>query len=220
MELPVVHNKSPDRVRTAYRLTQWFVIALFKLLFGLRIEGRANVPNTGSFILASNHSSWFDPPLIGASCPREIFYAAKRELFVTPVLGRMVRFYNSIPIRRSGFDRVAIIKLGELLDTGHGIIIFAEGTRYKDDKLHPPKLGVGMLAAKHDVVIVPVHVSNSAFLGKQLLKRGLRVRFGESIKVEIPPDWRQNRKDTYRDISNTVMQRIARTGSVEPPELV
>ncbi len=111
------------KVRKVYRFAQYLVFAFFKILFGLRIEGSENVPTSGPFILGSNHSSWFDPPIIGCCCPREISYAAKKELFEIFLLGPIIRFYNAIPVSRSGFDRTALVKLGETLDSGTFVIV-------------------------------------------------------------------------------------------------
>ncbi len=219
MALPVDPERNPNRTRPAYWCIQLFVRCIFRVCFGLKLEGRSNVPRTGGFILASNHQSWFDPPIVGSSCPREIFFAAKQELFKTPVLRHIVKFLNSIPIRRSGFDRDALTKLGAMLDGGFGIIIFPEGTRFLDGKLHPPKFGVGMLAAKHQLPIVPVHVSGSNNLRNQLIGRKLRVRFGIPIEPsEFPNEQVEKRKEHYIKISNLVMQRIALLGGVDPPD--
>ena len=221
MAHPIEPKRNPDRVRPAYWCVQFFVRFIFRVCFGLRLEGRRNVPRTGPFILASNHQSWFDPPIVGASCPREIFFAAKQELFKPPVLRHIVKFLNSIPIKRSGFDRDALVKLGQTLENGFGIIIFPEGTRFLDGKLHPPKLGVGMLASKYHVPIIPVHVTGSCNLRNQLIGRKLRVQFGKPIEPsEFPIEEGSKRKDRYIGISNLVMQRIAQIGGVDPPEAV
>jgi 1-acyl-sn-glycerol-3-phosphate acyltransferase len=172
----------------------------------------------GPFILASNHQSWFDPPLAGSSCPREIYYAAKIELFRMPILGFLVKYYNSIPVRRSGFDRELLERLDQLLTSGASIIIFPEGTRHLDGRLHPPKLGIGMIAYKHpDVPIVPVHIKGSANIRRQLIRHKLRLKFGEPFTIkELQLDG-DNRKECYRKIANLVMSRIAQTGQISPP---
>ncbi len=218
MEYQVVPDRDPDWVRPAYRFAQRLITGIFKLLFGLRIEGRENVPRTGPFILVSNHQSWFDPPIIGASCPREIFYAAKQELFTTPVLGKLVRFYNSIPVRRTGFDRRALVSLGNALEAGFGIIIFPEGTRYLSGELHPPRPGVGMLAVRYHAQVVPVFITGSSYLRRQIYGRKLRVRFGKPFMVDVSVPDRVEQREVYRRAADEVMRHIARTGGVKPPE--
>lgn len=205
-------------IRLLYRLSQGIIRFFFSLFFGLKVEGAENVPLSGSFILASNHQSWCDPPIIGSVCPREICYAAKKELFETPILGTMIRYYNSIPVKRSGFDRTALVKLGEALGTGRGIIIFPEGKRFRDRKLHFPKAGVGMLAIRFNVKIVPTYIKGTARIRRQFLKRGIHVKFGRPVTLEDIGLSNANGKDGYRAVANKVMLQIAEVGGVEPPE--
>lgn len=143
MEVKInLENRQPERTRAIFRLTQLFVAGLFKLFIGLKIEGAENVPRSGAFYLASNHQSWFDPPIVGSTCPRELFFAAKLELFKTPVLGFLVKYYNSLPVRRDGFDRALLKSAGEVIKAGYGLILFPEGTRYLDGNLHTPRAGI------------------------------------------------------------------------------
>jgi len=187
------------------------------LLFGLRIKCKANVPESGAFILACNHQSWFDPPIIGSVCPREISFAAKKELFGIPVIGTMIKYFNAIPVKRSGFDRAALKRLSETIETGIGIIIFPEGTRSRDGKFLKPKAGVGMLAIKHDVPIVPVHISGTAQIRRQLLVRKVIVRFGRAFTLSEAGLGDASGKEGYRAVANEVMRRIAKAGGVEAP---
>ncbi|MDP8241283.1 MAG: lysophospholipid acyltransferase family protein [Candidatus Hatepunaea meridiana] len=180
--------------------------------------GRENVPLSGPFILASNHQSWFDPPMIGAGCPREIHYAAKKELFNIIILNRIIKYYNSIPIRRKGFERQALVKLGKVLDSGNGMIIFPEGHRFLDEKLHPPKAGVGMLAIRHRVPIIPVYVNGSARLFFQVFKRRLTLKYGKAITPEEISKFIVSGKKQHKALTDKVMRHIAETGGVEPPE--
>jgi len=198
-------------------LSQIFIRSIFKVLCGLKVAGRENVPESGPFILASNHQSWFDPPIIGSTCPREVFYAAKRELFDNFILGPLVRYYNSIPVRRSGYDRTALTRLGEVLEGGNGVIIFPEGTRFLDGRLHSPKSGVGMLALKYNIPVVPVYISGSSKLRLQIFSRRLRVRFGRSFTMADIGLSSSKGKDGYRAGSAEVMRRIAAVGGVDPP---
>ncbi len=190
-----------------------------KVLFGLRVHGRENVPRTGPFIYASNHKSFFDPPIVGSTSPREIHFAAKKELFKVPLVGRLVRYLNSVPVKRKGFEREALVRLGEVLEQGGGIIIFPEGTRYLDDKLHHPKAGVGLMAIKYDVPIVPVYISGSAFIKRQLFRRRLSITFGKPFLVTDLGDYPAG-KDAYQMAANSVMRRIAEVGGVEPPQFI
>jgi len=209
-----------DRPTPPYNPRIWLFQALartaFKILFGLKIEGLSNIPRNGAFILASNHSSNFDPPIVGGSANREIFFAAKDELFKLPIIGICFKFLNAIPVKRGRYDRRMLIIIAKLLRKGYGVTIFPEGTRYVDDKLHKPRPGIGMITIKNNTPIVPVYISNSAKLGRQIFKRNLRVTFGSPFHIDEELRKDPNR-DTYRLIAGIIMEHIARTGGVEAP---
>jgi len=204
--------------RFLYRVTQMFVRIGFILLFGLRVRGRENVPARGAFIIASNHQSWFDPPLVGSTCPREVYYAAKQELFTTPIFGSLIRYYNTLPVHRSGYDRRVLNLLSQALDAGNGITIFPEGTRFLDGRLHKPKPGVGILAVKHNPIIVPVYINGTARLPSQIFRRGVRIRFGKPFRIDPDELEAATDKERYRSAADIIMTHIAETGGVPGPD--
>jgi len=209
-------GNTATRMRLGYRLTCILAKTIFRVIWGLKIRGRENIPKSGPFILASNHKSGFDPPIVGGCCPREVHFAAKKELFKTPVIGPWITYLNSIPVKRSGFDREALVRLGDALEKGGAIIMFPEGTRHLDDRLHPPKAGIGMIALKYNAPIVPAYIQNSVCIRKQVLHRNLTLTYGKPFTVadlgELPAG-----KEAYQYIANEVMKRIAEVGRVEPP---
>ncbi len=206
-----------DKVKLFYKIDQLLVRGLFRALYNLKVIGKENIPQTGPFILASNHQSWFDPPILGSSCPREIFFAAKKELFDKPILGALVRYHNSIPVKRTGFDRKLLFLMGKALENGYGVAIFPEGTRFLDGRLRPPKPGVGIIALKSLAPVIPTYVMGSANLRKQILKRGLTIRFGSPFKLDPKKYEELDEKTAYREASKVVMRKIAETGGVEAP---
>jgi len=207
------------RMRFGFRFVQFIARTMLKIFFGLKVEGRENVPRSGAFIYASNHKSFIDPPIVGSTTPREIHFAAKKELFSIPLLGSLIAYLNAVPVKRKGFEREALVKLGGALEIGGAFVIFPEGTRFLDDKLHPPKAGVGLMALKYDVPIIPVFISNSASPRRQLIQRKLKVTYGKPFRIadlgELPPG-----KEAYYTAAQRIMERIAETGGVEPPEIV
>ncbi len=210
-------NRNPESRRLIYRSIQHFVWFLYRVVFGLKIEGIENVPKSGSFILASNHKSWFDPPIVGCCCPREILFAAKKDLFSIPIIGFMIKYLNAVPIRRSGSDKEAIIRLINGLKTGYGIIIFPEGTRYPDAELHPAKPGVGLIAVRSEAAIVPTYISGSNKLLEQIWRRKLKITFGKSFSIANMSLDNDLEKTAYRSMASTIMQNIAQVGGISPP---
>ena len=197
---------------TLYRLC-WILIRGFMVVFcRLRIIGAENVPKTGAIILASNHVSAVDPPFLGSTLNRPLFYMAKKELFSNFILGPLIKRLNTVPVDRGIFDRKALQVSLEILKNGEGLIMFPEGTRSKTGKLGKGKPGIGMLARSAVVPIVPAYIHNSKIFHKVLITgRRLIIGFGEPIGVERIKSARDD-KDGYREITAEVMERIGKLG--------
>jgi 1-acyl-sn-glycerol-3-phosphate acyltransferase len=179
----------------------------------LRIVGIENVPKTGAMILASNHISAVDPPFLGSTLNRPLFYMAKKELFRNFILGPLIKRLNTVPVDRGVFDRNALQRSLQILKGGDGLIMFPEGTRSRSGKLGKGKPGIGMLAKSASVPIVPAYIHNSKIFHKLLITgRRLIIGFGEPIGVE----WIRSVKDEkegYRRITAEVMERIGKLGT-------
>jgi 1-acyl-sn-glycerol-3-phosphate acyltransferase len=148
-------------------------------LSGWEVRGREHIPPHGGLIVASNHISFWDPPLVGTAVMRELHFLAKEELFRVPVLGPLIRSFNSIPIRRGVADLSGLTKAMEVLRAGRALLMFPEGTRARDGELKAARPGVGMLAVATDARIVPAYISGSNEPGKWLFRRvRVRVSFG------------------------------------------
>jgi len=149
------------------------------ILSGWEVKGREHIPRAGGVIVASNHISFWDPPMLGATIPREVHFLAKEELFATPLVGPLIRSLNSIPIRRGVADLSGLARAIAKLREGGGLLMFPEGSRMRDGELHPARPGVGMIAVHADVPIVPCYVSGSNRPGRWLLRRErVRIWFG------------------------------------------
>ena len=187
----------------------WLLIRGFMIIFcRLKIIGAENIPRKGAMILASNHISAVDPPFLGSSVNRQLFYMAKKELFRNFMLKTLIKNLNTIPVDRGIFDRNALQKSVEILKNGDGLIMFPEGTRSKNGKLGRGKPGIGILARSAAVPIVPAYIHNSKAFYKLLIAgKRLVIGFGEPIGA----DWIGHigdEKDGYRVITAEVMDRI------------
>lgn len=212
-------SQSHGKVRFFYGFSQFVARSFFKLFFGLKIYGLENIPQAGAFILASNHQSNFDPPIVGSTCNREVAFAAKKELFEFAPLGKLISYYNAVPVRRTGYDRRMLTILMKVLKDGRGVNIYPEGTRYLDGKLHYPRAGVGMLAVRTNAPILPVYVSGSNRLWSQLLRRKLTVTFGKTFNIDPDLTSKYSVKDSYKVASEVIIKEIAKVGKSSPPEL-
>ena len=181
---------------------------LLVLFFRLRVRGREHIPARGGFILAGNHVSYMDPLVFGAGSPRALFYMARDTLFRQPLFGWFLRKIHAFPLKRNAADFEAIHKGLKHLDAGHGLLIFPEGTRADSEATGRPFAGVGFLARKANVPVVPAYVSGT----KEAMPKGTKkihcvpvcVRYG----APIPPPAGQG-SDADAVFAQKVMEAIA-----------
>lgn len=194
---------------TFYRTVWWIAYCLSGLLFRVRVEGRGNIPTVGGIVLACNHCSYVDPVLIGVAAGRELWYVTKREVFPLPLLGRLILKLHAMPIDRSRGDRVGLRTMESHLKGGRAILLFPEGKRNRSGQFLIPKSGVGMVVFRTSVPVVPVYLSGTVNVWKNLIGLDrVTVRFGEPIRFR-PDQLPQRRKEAYKSISCEVMQKIS-----------
>lgn len=178
------------------------------LFFRMKAEGREHVPKRGAFILAPNHRSYFDPPLIGSCVNRELFFFAKAELFKNRIFGTLISLTNAFPVRRGRVDSDALRRAAEVLAAGHGLVMFPEGTRSRTGGFLPAKPGIGMIAVKAGCPIVPVYAHGNDDLKSCFwFRRRLRVIFGEPLSADRVRQFPAE-PDGYRQLADAVLDRI------------
>jgi len=122
--------------------------------------GRGRVPGAGPVILAPNHLSQADIPLMGSASPRPSWYLGKDELAGGPV-GAFLRAFGMVPIARGSGDAAALARISGLLAAGEVITVFPEGTRSPDGRLHTFRSGVARMAAAAAAPVVPVGITGT-----------------------------------------------------------
>ncbi|MHB8147653.1 MAG: lysophospholipid acyltransferase family protein [Vulcanimicrobiaceae bacterium] len=135
--------------------------AISRVLWRARATGIENVPLDGPLILACNHVSYLDPPVMGSFCPRQISFMAKKQLFDIPVLGAAIRAVGAYPVDREGSPTAAIKRSVEVLRAGGCIGIFPEGTRNLDGDIEA-RQGVALLASLGKAPVVPACIVGSS----------------------------------------------------------
>ena len=166
--------------KTVYHLVNSLIVKpIFCVYFRGKVTGREKVPLEDKLIVVSNHASVFDPPLISAAIPRPVSYMAKQELFEVNGLRQLITSLGAYPVNRTGFDRRAIRQAVSRLEEGWATGIFLEGTRTKDGKIHEPKLGAALIAAKANAPLLPVCLCGT----EKILFSGSK--FPKSIPIEI-----------------------------------
>ncbi len=172
-----------------YKIVRLILDFIFFVCLGLKVEGRENIPDKGAIIVAPNHKSYWDPPVIGVAFHnRVIHYMAKEELFRNPIFGWIIRQFGTFPVKRGTVDRAAVRQAVRELKSGNPLGIFPEGTRIKREGLGRFHSGMASLALMTGTPVIPVAVLGSMDLPK---KNGpLAVLIGKPIAVakERPTD--------------------------------
>jgi len=198
--------------------------ALYKLYFRWRVYNAERVPLEGGVILASNHASFLDPPLVGSGVRRGINYLARENLFRFPVVGWVLRHWQVVPVDRDGGGAAGLRAILDRLLAGSAIILFPEGTRTRDGKLQPARSGIGLTVIKSTAPVVPVRVFGTfEAYGRHLrFPRPYRVavKYGQpmpftQLRAEAKTCSKARLKEIYQQVADELMAAIAQ---LEPYE--
>jgi 1-acyl-sn-glycerol-3-phosphate acyltransferase len=154
-----------------YRVVRAIVLSVCKVLFRVRVVGRAHVPKDGVYVVAPSHRSILDIPFAAFVTRRRIRFMAKKELFSSRIGGWLFSALGGIPVDREATDRAALRVSVAALESGEPLAIFPEGTRHHGPVLADLFDGAAYLAAKLDVPIVPVGVGGS----EEILASGKKI---------------------------------------------
>lgn len=199
-----------------YFFIRILTLILFTIYFRLQVFGKNNIPRQGGFILAANHTSYLDPPVLAAASPRVFFFLAREELFRLPVFGRFIRALNAFPLRTHAGDVKALRWAITELKAGEAVIIFPEGGRTAEGELVKPSKGVGFLAVKANCPIIPAFIegSNRALpINSRLVRpRKIKVYFGQPIKSEQLSS-QPSEGGLYQQLAQKTMEEIRKLKS-------
>ncbi|MES2121865.1 MAG: lysophospholipid acyltransferase family protein, partial [Chlamydiota bacterium] len=137
-----------------YRLILFLTWCFFKLFYRHKVYGYEHFYE-GAAIIAGNHVSFYDPPVLAISWPQEVHFLAREGLFKNPLFGGLIRKLNAHPVSGDAGDIVVFKTVCQLLAEGRKIILFPEGKRSVKDELAPLKSGIAVLVARSQSAIVP-----------------------------------------------------------------
>lgn len=180
----------PIKSPLVYNACRWSARMIFRLFFRIRIVGGDRVPASGPVLLAANHGSFLDPPIVGATLlHRNTNFLARRSLFKGP-LAWLIRRCNSIPLDDEAGDIKAIKQVLERLGEGESVLIFPEGSRTQDGQMQAFREGVRLIARRGKCPVVPIAIEGAfeAWPRTRSLPRlfgcRLAIEFGEPIPAE------------------------------------
>ncbi len=195
-----------------YWISRGFVYLCLRLKFRMKVSGREHIPAAGGAVIAANHCSYLDPPVMCSSIhSRIVHFMARDTLFSNAVARWYFPRVGVIPLDRTRGDLGALKKAIGALKSGQVIGLFPEGTRSPDGEMRAAKGGIGFLIAKGDVPVVPLYISGTheAFPkgAKKIRPSRIIARLGrpitpEEIRAAMPG------KNDYEAVGTLVMRRI------------
>jgi 1-acyl-sn-glycerol-3-phosphate acyltransferase len=129
--------------------------------FSLRLSGGRNLPATGPALIIANHQSYFDPMMVGLAARRPLVYLARKTLFRNPIFAALIRSLNAVPIDQEGVGKEGIRVILEQLQLGKAVVVFPEGARTPDGRMHPFKAGIHLLIKRTQAPIIPVGIAGA-----------------------------------------------------------
>jgi 1-acyl-sn-glycerol-3-phosphate acyltransferase len=201
----------------AYAILWVLARAVARLCFGFRVIG--SVPKRGGLLVAANHASYFDIPLLGCGMPRRAWYLGRSDLFM-PGVKAILQWLGWIPLKLGRLDRRAFDRAISLIKAGKVVVIFPEGGRSLDGRLRNAKAGLGMIVAQTGCQVVPAYLKGTFDVLPAGAKRPrfhpVSVSFGEPLSFLT--EGHTETKAFYHEVSRVVMERIAALGGVAPPQ--
>jgi 1-acyl-sn-glycerol-3-phosphate acyltransferase len=162
------------------------------------------MPRSGGAVLAVNHFSAIDPPLIGVYSTRTIYYMTKVELLDVPVAGELLRWVGSFAVRRGEGDRDALRVGRWVVREGHIVGMFMEGTRQRFGYPGPVHPGAAMLAIKEGVPVIPCGLDTFGWTLRN--PRRCCVVFGEALDLGGLPASGRGFKEGARVIEGEIVR--------------
>jgi 1-acyl-sn-glycerol-3-phosphate acyltransferase len=192
-----------NRTDAVWALGRVTIGTAVKLIAPLRVYGAGRMPESGGVVVAANHFSWIDPPLLGAASPRTLYMLAKVEAHRVPGLGQLMRSFGTLAVRRGESDRDAVRTMREVVRSGQALGMFVEGTRQRTGVPGRVQPGAAMVAINEQVPLIP-----AAIHGSQRWRLGnfapVSVAWGEPVTFEGLPRGGKG----YREASLEVERRI------------
>ena len=193
-----------------YYLCKFIAVTLFRY----RVVHPERMIEKGGVILAVNHTSYLDPPLVGICSRREVYFLARKTLLHWPMLGSLFPSMNVIPVDRDGANGMALRAVIQNIHRGNAVVLFPEGTRSKEGILRPAQPGLGFIIAKTLCPVLPLRIFGadkalpSLRRGMTLLPEKITIVVGKAMHF-LPEDIYPADINTYRRIGQQVMDAIS-----------
>ena len=189
-----------------YRFINFLSQSIVLVFCRFRVFGQRNIPDSGGFIIASNHQCYMDPMFLSAGMRQPINFMARQELFTMNwFFGWFISSINAFPLARRTFDSSGMREALTRLAQGKAILVFPEGTRTFDGKLMPLRPGLYMLAAKAKVPVVPTLIHGGYEVWPRQRKipvpfKSVSVHYGVPLNIADFPTQDEFMKRLYNEL--------------------
>lgn len=191
-----------------FHLVRLFSLTFFKFFHSFRTSGTDNLP-AGPLILAPNHASYLDPPATGCGLFRVTYYLARHTLFKPPIASWLLPSIGSIPVNQNSPGPSSLKNIFEVFKNKGTLVLFPEGQRTYDGNLRKAEPGIGMIAARANVPVVPVHIIGSREAmprnGRWHPFRPIRIVYGQPMRFLGDPKSRQD----FQKFADEIMSAIS-----------
>jgi len=192
-----------------FHIVRLFSLTFFKFFHSLRTSGTDNLP-AGPLILAPNHASYLDPPATGCGLFRVTYYLARHTLFKPPIASWLLPSIGSIPVNQNSPGPSSLKNIFEVFKNKGTLVLFPEGQRTFDGNLRKAEPGIGMIAARANVPVVPVHIIGSREAmprnGRWHPFRPIRVVYGKPMCFTADPKSRED----FQKFADEIMSAISK----------
>ena len=170
-----------------FLITHVFYMIRFKLVYRLEVYGKENIPNDNNFIIAANHLSTLDPPLVCAVMNRGVAYMAKKELFENPFMRWWLNWLGAFAVDREKLSVSTIKTVKNLKETDWVLGIFPQGTRQEAGEISHITKGFATLAKSTQCGILPIGITGTQevkripFTGKIIVRIGKVIPYSDDV---------------------------------------
>jgi 1-acyl-sn-glycerol-3-phosphate acyltransferase len=205
------------RVPFHFRLSRPALKGIFRLIFHIlarvRMIGKDNVPYGKPYVVAMNHVSIYDPPLIAAFWPEVLEIIGASDVFDKPGQGQLLKLYGVIPVHRGEYDRALLQRIVAILKSGFPLLIAPEGGRSHVTAMRGAYPGISYIIEETGVPVVPVGLTGTTEDFWQRAKRGerpqLEMRIGAPITLPPITEKGAARREVRQRNADLVMRYLA-----------
>lgn len=190
-----------------FRILKLLVRLVCKALFFVKVIGLENLPKEGAVIVAANHTSFWDAPVLVTALPRYTRVMAKKELFDHKLLKPILKLGGAFPVNRGTNDIGAIKTALQTLKNGDVFTIFPTGTRIPAGEASEAKSGVALIAHRSGAPVIPVFIENGYHLFRQV-----KIHFGKPIMVQTE-NGKKPSSEELKAFADTIMEKIDSLGA-------